>query len=93
MTRDQCETVQSELQSQGFPCAYYHAGMTVQNRKKVHEDFLFDRVKCIAATVAFGMGVDKSNVRYVIHYGAPKSPEARVAHFAIFEKLVFAVAW
>ena len=49
--------------------------MTIKNRKKVHEDFLFDRVKCIAATVAFGMGVDKSNVRYVIHYGAPKSPE------------------
>ena len=63
LTRDGCEKVARELQDNGFQCAFYHAGMSVSNRKKVHEDFLFDRVKCISATVAFGMGVDKERVR------------------------------
>ena len=55
--------------------AYNHAGMPQERRTKVHEDFLLDRVRVVVATVAFGMGIDKKNVRAVVHWGMPKSME------------------
>jgi len=63
------------LQSRGYSVAPYHAGMTGEDRKKNQDAFITEKVDTIVATVAFGMGIDKSNVRYVIHTGMPKSLE------------------
>ncbi len=64
-----------ELSARGYRVAPYHAGMTDADRKKSQNAFIEEEVDIIAATVAFGMGIDKSNVRYVIHAGMPKSLE------------------
>ena len=64
-----------ELGAQGFSVAHYHAGLSPNDRSAVQEMFGTEAIKCIVATIAFGMGVDKSNVRNVIHYGAPRNPE------------------
>ena len=58
-----------------YPHAYINAGLDVGQRQRLQEDFTFDRVKVIVATSAFGMGIDKPDVRYVIHYGIPPSIE------------------
>jgi ATP-dependent DNA helicase RecQ len=63
------------LNQKGITARPYHAGMTEADRKRYQEDFISDRAKIMVATVAFGMGIDKSNVRFVIHAGAPKSLE------------------
>jgi len=63
------------LQSRGYKTAPYHAGMTDEDRKRNQELFIQERVDIIVATIAFGMGIDKSNVRYVLHTGMPKSIE------------------
>lgn len=60
----------------GINCSVYHAGMTAAARKLAHENFAKDKVKVIIATIAFGMGIDKPDVRNVIHYGAPKDLES-----------------
>jgi ATP-dependent DNA helicase RecQ len=64
------------LQRHGIRAAAYHAGIPGRSREKVQDDFLRDRVKVIVATIAFGMGVDKPNVRFVIHHDLPKSIES-----------------
>ena len=75
-TRKNVETVCAQLEGEGFPATRYHAGLEAEERRKNQEDFLFDRKRIMVATNAFGMGIDKSNVSYVIHYNMPKSLEA-----------------
>ena len=75
-TRKNVEAVCAQLEEEGFPATRYHAGLDAEERRKNQEDFLFDRKRIMVATNAFGMGIDKSNVSYVIHYNMPKSLEA-----------------
>lgn len=76
ITRKEVEKTAGALQALGCRAAPYHAGMDNAARRKNQEAFLAEQVDIIVATVAFGMGIDKSNVRYVIHTGMPKSVEA-----------------
>ena len=64
------------LQSSGISATRYHAGLEPEERQQNQEDFLFDRVQVMVATNAFGMGIDKSDVRFVIHYNMPKDLES-----------------
>jgi RecQ family ATP-dependent DNA helicase len=73
--RRDVEQMAESLTAKGYRVAPYHAGMTDDARKKNQDDFVTEKVDTIIATVAFGMGIDKSNVRYVIHAGMPKSLE------------------
>lgn len=75
-TRRKVETVCENLQDLGYSATRYHAGLEEEERKKNQEDFLYDRKTIMVATNAFGMGIDKSNVSFVIHYNMPKSIEA-----------------
>ena len=75
-TRKSVEAVTDLLTEAGFPATRYHAGLDREERMRNQEDFLFDRKRVMVATNAFGMGIDKSNVSYVIHYNMPKSLEA-----------------
>lgn len=74
-TRKNVDALYEKLSSQGFPVTAYHAGMDSGARKNNQEDFIYDRLPVIVATNAFGMGIDKSNVRFVIHYNMPQSME------------------
>lgn len=75
LRRKDAEAAAAELTRQGYRAAAYHAGLDDNRRRKVQERFRKDKIRIIAATVAFGMGIDKSDVRFVIHLGLPKSPE------------------
>ena len=75
-TRKNVELVHTILQQHGLPVARYHAGLSDDERAKAQQDFAFDHVRIIVATNAFGMGIDKSNVRFVIHYNMPKDIES-----------------
>ena len=74
-TRKGVDELYLGLENAGFAVGRYHAGMSAEARKRSQEDFIYDRIRVMIATNAFGMGIDKSNVRYVIHYNMPQSME------------------
>jgi ATP-dependent DNA helicase RecQ len=76
LSRKRVDDLAAKLQSAGFNAAPYHAGLTTAERQKVQDDFLRDDVRIMVATVAFGMGIDKSNIRFVVHYDIPKNIES-----------------
>ncbi|TGE34871.1 DNA helicase RecQ [Desulfosporosinus fructosivorans] len=75
-TRKEVDALQAFLAKSGLKAGKYHAGMNDEERKKSQEDFLFDEKTVMVATNAFGMGIDKSNVRFVIHYNMPRNMES-----------------
>ncbi len=76
MSRKSTEEVADKLKRQGIKAEYYHAQIPSHERARIQNDFLTDKIPVICATVAFGMGIDKSNVRWVIHYNLPKNMES-----------------
>lgn len=74
-TRKNVDKIFVMLKENGFPVTRYHAGLGNEERKENQDDFIYDRKQLIVATNAFGMGIDKSNVRFVIHYNMPQSLE------------------
>mgnify|MGYP006282809621 CR=1 FL=1 len=76
LSRKSTETLAKKLKQSGYKTEAYHAGLEAEARHKIQEDFVSDRTPIIVATIAFGMGIDKSNVRWVIHYNLPKNIES-----------------
>ncbi|NUQ24770.1 MAG: DNA helicase RecQ [Saprospiraceae bacterium] len=76
LSRKSTEELAQKLAAKGIISACYHAGLADGERAKAQEDFIEDRVQVICATIAFGMGIDKSNVRWIIHYNLPKNLES-----------------
>ena len=76
LTRKQVEEVWERLRKEGFLVARYHAGLSDNERRTNQDDFIYDRAPVMVATNAFGMGIDKSNVRFVLHFGMPKNIES-----------------
>ncbi|XP_072481580.1 bifunctional 3'-5' exonuclease/ATP-dependent helicase WRN isoform X2 [Notamacropus eugenii] len=75
-TRKISEQVTAVLQNLNLACGTYHAGMGIKSRREIHHQFMRDEIQCVVATVAFGMGINKADIRKVIHYGAPKEMES-----------------
>ncbi|GAB3256246.1 DNA helicase RecQ [Larkinella harenae] len=75
-SRKSTESLAAKLQEKGYRAGFYHAGMSAESRAQAQEEFVRDDVRIICATIAFGMGIDKSNVRWVIHYNMPKNLES-----------------
>ncbi len=76
LSRKRTEEVAGKLAAAGLPAAAYHAGLAAEERRRVQDAFARDDVRVVVATVAFGMGIDKSNVRFVVHYDLPKTVES-----------------
>jgi ATP-dependent DNA helicase RecQ len=75
LSRNETEKLSAKLRAAGFNCDYYHAGMDAKDRKRVQQAFQADELQFICATIAFGMGIDKSNIRWIIHFAMPKNLE------------------
>ncbi|XP_048451379.1 Werner syndrome ATP-dependent helicase homolog isoform X3 [Rhincodon typus] len=75
-SRKVTEQVATELSRMNIVCGMYHAGMGIKARRDVHHKFMRDEIQCVVATIAFGMGINKPDIRKVIHYGAPKEMES-----------------
>ncbi len=75
LSRKSTAMLADKLKNNGIKAEAYHAGLDFEKRSKIQEDFIFDKLNVICATIAFGMGIDKSNVRWVIHYNMPKNIE------------------
>ncbi|KAJ8401886.1 hypothetical protein AAFF_G00374670 [Aldrovandia affinis] len=75
-SRKETERVSAALSKLGILCGVYHAGLGIKERRETQHRFMRDELQCIAATVAFGMGINKADIRKVIHYGAPKEMES-----------------
>ena len=75
LSRKQTESLAQYLRDKGHKAAAFHAGLSSEEKRRVHEAFLSDRLETVVATIAFGMGIDKSNIRYVIHMSLPKTVE------------------
>ena len=76
LSKKSTEKIAEKLQAKGIKSGFYHAGMSGESRQKVQQAFQSDELTVICATIAFGMGIDKSNIRYVIHYNLPKNIES-----------------
>lgn len=70
------EEIHRRLIQEGYPAVRYHAGLSDEEKKQNQEDFIYDRMPVMVATNAFGMGIDKSNVRFVLHFNMPKDIES-----------------
>lgn len=75
-TRKDTESISDLLESAGVKCKAYHAGLTDTVKTQIHHDFVDDKITCIVATICFGMGIDKPDIKQVIHYGCPKDIES-----------------
>ncbi|XP_066507446.1 bifunctional 3'-5' exonuclease/ATP-dependent helicase WRN [Hoplias malabaricus] len=75
-SKKEAERVTAALYKLGIRCGVYHAGLSIQQRKETQYQFMRDEIQCVVATVAFGMGINKPDIRKVIHYGAPKEMES-----------------